>query len=66
LEENVTSIARSKAYSSTLKMDATYSSESSVDYPEMHGVIAQQTEFLINVAVRTSYFTNTNVACCRW
>jgi hypothetical protein len=42
------------AYSPTLMMQATYSSETSADFNGLHGVICGKIEFFINAAVRSS------------
>jgi hypothetical protein len=45
------------AYSSTLKMEAIYSSETSVDFNGLHGVTSQKIKLIITTAVRTSNST---------
>jgi hypothetical protein len=42
------------AYCSTLKMETRCSSETSVVFSRLHGVISQYTELFIKTAVRTS------------
>jgi hypothetical protein len=41
------------AYSSILKMEGIYSSESSVDFHWIHGVISQKTELFIVTAAKS-------------
>jgi hypothetical protein len=47
-------LASGLAYSSTLKMEATYSSETSIDFQDVHGVISQKIDLFLTTAVRTS------------
>jgi hypothetical protein len=42
------------AYSSTLKMEVTFSSETSVDFQRLLGIISQEIELFITTAVRTT------------
>lgn len=42
------------AYSSTLEMDAILSSEMSVDFKGLHGIISQKKQFFITTVLRTS------------
>jgi hypothetical protein len=51
------------AYSSTLKMEATCFSETSVDFQGLHGVIFQKIELFITTAVRTSNHTRSTLDC---
>jgi hypothetical protein len=51
----------SRAYSSTLKMEAICSSETSVDVNGLHGVISQKIVLFITTAVRTSHSTITYI-----
>jgi hypothetical protein len=47
----------SSAYSSVLKMEETYSSETSVFSTGLHGITSQKIELLTTAAVRTQYST---------
>jgi hypothetical protein len=47
-------LVSSLAYSLALKMKATFSSEMSMTFNRLHGVISQNIELFITTAVRTS------------
>jgi hypothetical protein len=51
------------AYSSTLKMEASCSSETSLTFNGLHGIISQEIELSITTAVRTSHPTPFYLYC---
>jgi hypothetical protein len=53
------------AYSSTLKMEATCSSEMLADFNGLYGVMSQKTDLYVTNAVRTSDLTKLHKTTCR-
>jgi hypothetical protein len=53
------------AYSSTLKTEATCSSEKPVDFNGLYGVMSQKTDLILTNAVKTSDPTKLHTTTCR-